>query len=116
MCSSDLAKETKNEALAAFIQKNGIELNNKMFNELQRIVNIKTLSFPYDLSGTYDKAVVLTKSNDYPHIEFKYNQITFPEGKSSTFSSYNYGNNIFSHLAIDFIGYHMSRSVYNVSD
>jgi RHS repeat-associated protein len=110
------AKETKNEALAAFIQKNGIELNNKMFNELQRIVNIKTLSFPYDLSGTYDKAVVLTKSNDYPHIEFKYNQITFPEGKSSTFSSYNYGNNIFSHLAIDFIGYYMSRSVYNVSD
>ena len=71
------------------------------------------LTWPFDWSTTTDKRVLWAKGqNDYPHMEYKYNQ----NGSGDAYSSFNYGSNIITHLLIDYLGYYIPRRVYGVDD
>ena len=114
----DDPRDSKAKKLYAIIEKKGSKLNMSELNSLmtyfeQKGLRAETLGWPYDWSTTIDKKAVWQQGeSDYPHIEFKFNQ----NGLGTSFSSYNYGSNIMSHILIDFIGYYVPRWVYGVHD
>lgn len=111
----DLAEKTGNVALTNFVKENGVNLDKIQYDELKALIAVSAVMETRhpDYSSKYDKDVIIPNGyNGYPHIEFKYGENNF----GHAFSSYNYGSNVGSHLAIDFLGYYISRIVYDVND
>ena len=111
----DLAEKTGNVALTNFVKENGVNLDKTQYDELKALIAVSAVMETRhpDYSSKYDKDVIIPNGyNGYPHIEFKYGENNF----GHAFSSYNYGSNVGSHLAIDFLGYYISRTVYDVND
>jgi RHS repeat-associated protein len=111
----ELAEKTGNVALANFVKENGVNLDKTQYDELKALIAVSAVMETRhpDYSSKYDKDVIIPNGyKGYPHIEFKYGENNF----GHAFSSYNYGSNVASHLAIDFLGYYISRMVYDVND
>lgn len=97
------------------ISEKGTKMTLEELRTFAKYLGKETLILPWylDWSFKYDKIVIDGVSQGYFQMESKFLQ-KGAGPNTPTFSSYNYGTNVFSHLLIDFFGYYIPRFVYSV--